>query len=387
MMNRPLALRAVGLLLVAATGLTLSAQTPRVLDYGPAPSVGMNQTALNEAVDLFRQAVARDEIRGAVLMVARRGTIVMHEAIGWRHVAYRLPMEKDTLFRLASNTKPVVASAILLLEQDGKLSVGDRVGAHLPPLDNYRWREVTIAHLLSHSSGVRIGPILLPFDGERDKREPPTLQAAVAKFGAFGPEFTPGTTYSYNNAGYNTLGAIIERASGMALEDFLRTRLYQPLGMTDTLNHEDETRLARMATVYSGRENEHGKIEWTQKFTPGDPPDYPVIRASGGMISTAMDYAKFLQMYLNGGEYRGVRFLTPASIAKATTAHIEAGKDGGYGFGWRISPDGACSHSGSDGTYAWVDPKRDLFGIVFTQSPEGKNPRQRFREIITEAAK
>ncbi len=387
MIKRSLALSAVGLLLFAATSLTLSAQTSRVLQPGPASSVGMNQTALDEAVVLFQQAVARDEIRGAVLMVARRGTIVMHEAIGWRHVAYRLPMEKDTLFRLASNTKPVVASAILLLEQDGKLSLSDRAGAHLPPLDNYRWREVTIAHLLSHASGLRIGPIFLPFDEDKDKDEPPTLQGAVAKFGAFGPEFTPGTTYSYNNAGYNTLGAIIERASGMTLEDFLRTRLYEPLGMTDTLNHEDETKLARMATVYSGRETEAGKIEWTQKFTPGDPPDYPVIRASGGMISTAMDYAKFLQMYLNGGEYRGVRFLTPASIAKATTSHIAAGKDGGYGFGWRISPDGTCSHSGSDGTFAWVDPKRELFGIVFTQSPGGKNPRQKFRELVTEAAR
>lgn len=375
------------LVLLAAGGLTVSAQAPRTLQPGPAASVGMDHQALNQAVDLFRQAVARDEIRGVVLMVARRGTIVMHEALGWRHVAYKLPMEKDTIFRMASNTKPVVATAALMLEQDGKLSVGDRVGVHLTALDTYRWREVTVGHLLSHASGLRIGPIFLPFDDEKDKREAPTLQNAVAKFGPIGPEFAPGTTYSYNNAGYNTVGAVIERVSGMALEDVLRTRIYEPLGMTDTLNHEDASKLARMATVYAGRKGEDGKIAWTQRFTPGDPPDFPVIRASGGMISTAMDYAKFLQMYLNGGTYGGARLLTAASIAKATTSHIDAGNDGGYGYGWMIGPDGSHAHSGSDGTYAWVDPKRELFGLVFTQSPGGINPRLKFREAVTGAVR
>jgi CubicO group peptidase (beta-lactamase class C family) len=373
--------------LLAAAGLILSAQAPRTLRYGTAASVSIDQTALDLAVKPFRDAVSRDEIRGVVLLVARRGTIVMHEALGWRHVAYKLPMEKDTLFRMASNTKPVIASAALILEQDGKLAVNDRVGVHLPALDNYRWREVTIGHLLSHASGLRIGPIFMPFDEEKGKGETVTLQGAVAKFASIGPEFAPGTTYSYNNAGFNTAGAVIERASGLALEDVLRTRIYEPLGMTDTLNHEDATKLARMATVYSGQRGEDGKVAWTQRFTPGDPPDFPVIRASGGMISTAMDYAKFLQMYLNGGEYGGVRILSPASIAKATTSHIGAGTDGGYGYGWVVAPDGSYSHTGSDGTYAWVDPKRELFGLVFTQSPGGPNPRLQFKEAVTAAVR
>ena len=375
------------LVLLAVVGLTVSAQAPRTLQYGTAASVGMDPQGLSRAVDLFRGAVARDEIRGVVLMVARRGTIVMHEALGWRHVAYKLPMEKDTLFRMASNTKPVVASAALILEQDGKLALTDRVGAHLSALDNYRWREVTIGHLLSHSSGLRIGPIFLPFDDETGKKETPTLQGAVGRFASLGPEFAPGTTYSYNNAGFNTAGAVIEHASGLALEDLLRTRLYEPLGMTDTLNHEDATKLARMATVYSGQRGEDGKVAWTQRFTPGDPPDFPVIRASGGMISTAMDYAKFLQMYLNGGEYGGARILTAASVAKATTSHIGAGTDGGYGYGWVVAPDGSYSHTGSDGTYAWVDPKRDLFGLVFTQSPGGPNPRVQFKDAVAAATR
>jgi len=377
----------LALLVAAAAGLTLSAQTPRLLEYGSASSVGIDQAALDKGVDLFRQAVERDELRGVVLMVARRGTIVLHEALGWRHVAYRLPMEKDTLFRMASNTKPVVATAVLILEQDGRLSVDDRAAKHLPSFDNYRSRDITIAHLLSHASGLRIGPIFFPFDLELEKRETPTLQGAVAKFGEVGPEFAPGTTYSYNNAGFNTLGAIIERASGLALEDFLRTRIYQPLGMSDTLNHEDPAKLARMATVYAGRKGDDGAVAWRQRFTPGDPPDFPVIRASGGVISTAMDYGMFLQMYLNGGEYKGARVLTPASIAKATTSHIKVNDEGGYGFGWMVSPDGVYAHSGSDGTYAWVDPSRELFGLVLTQSPGGVNPREAFRRMVADACR
>jgi len=377
----------LALLVAVSASLTLSAQKMRVLEYGPASSVGMDQAALDKGIDLFRQAVERDELRGTVLMVVRHGTIVLHEAIGWRHAAYQLPMEKDTLFRMASNTKPVVATAVLLLEQDGRLSVDDRAATHLPSFDTYRSRDITIAHLLSHSSGLRIGPIFFPFDEAKEKGEAPTLQGAVAKFGAEGPEFAPGTTYSYNNAGYNTLGAIIERASGLPLEKFLRTRIYKPLGMTDTLNHEDPAKLARMGTVYRGEKAENGAVAWTQRFTPGDPPDFPMVRASGGMISTAMDYAKFLQMYLNGGEYAGARILTAASIARATTAHVKTGDEGSYGFGWMISPDGVYAHSGSDGTYAWVDPSRGLFGVVFTQNPGGVNPREAFREIVAAACR
>ncbi len=377
----------LSLLVACAAGLTLSARTARLLEYGPAASVGMDQAALDKGVALFRQAVDRDELRGAVLMVVRHGTIVLHEALGWRHAAYRLPMEKDTLFRMASNTKPVVATAVLILEQDGRLSMDDRAATHLPSFDNYRSRDITIAHLLSHSSGLRIGPIFFPFDEEKAKSETPTLQDAVAKFGAVGPEFAPGTTYSYNNAGFNTLGAIVERASGLALEDFLQTRIYEPIGMADTLNHEDPAKLGRMATVYAGRKGDGGGVTWTQRFTPGDPPDFPVIRASGGMISTAMDYAAFLQMYLNGGEYDGARVLTPTSIAKATTSHIKVDDDGGYGFGWMVSSDGVYAHSGSDGTYAWVDPSRDLVGLVFTQSPGGVNPRAAFQRLVADACR
>ena len=260
------------------------AQHATTLAYGSAASVGMDAALLDQAMQLYRDAVERDELKGAVLMVARRGVIVLHEAVGWRHEAYQLPMERDTLFRMASNTKPVIGTAVLILQEEGRLALDDRAADHLESFDNDRSRDITIRQLLSHSSGLRVGPIFYPFEED----ETPTLIGAVAKFGAEGPAVEPGTSYSYNNAGYNTLGAIIEVASGMPLDDFLRTRIYEPLGMADTLNHEDETKLSRMATVYRGRRQDDGRVDFRQGFSPGDPPDFPVVRASGGMISTAI---------------------------------------------------------------------------------------------------
>ena len=298
----------------------------------------MDAGLLEEAVQLYRDAVARDELKGAVLMVARRGVIVMQEAVGWRHEAYQLPMEWDTIFRMASNTKPVVATAVLILQEEGKLSLDDTVATHLDSFDNFRARDITIQQLLTHASGFRIGPIFYPFDED----ETPTLLGAVARFGAEGPEVEPGSSYSYSNAGYNTLGAVIEVASGMPLEKFLRTRLYEPLGMVDTLNHEDETTLSRMATVYRGRRQEDGSVEFRQGFTPGDPPDFPMTRASGGMLSTADDYARFLQMYLNGGRYADAQIISEASVAAGTRGYIASGGTSFYGLGLRLAPDGAC---------------------------------------------
>ncbi len=357
------------------------AQQATTLSYGPAASVGMDAALLDQAVQLYRDAVERDELKGAVLMVARRGVIVLHEAVGWRHEAYRLPMEKDTLFRMASNTKPVIGAAVLILQEEGRLSLDAPAADHLRSFDNERSRDITIRQLLSHSSGLRIGPIFHPFeDGES-----PTLVGAVAKFGAEGPAVAPGVSYSYNNAGYNTVGAIIEVASGMPLEDLLRTRIYEPLGMTDTLNHEDGTKLSRMATVYRGRRQDDGRVEFRQGFTPGDPPDFPVVRASGGMISTAPDYARFLQMYLNGGRYADAQVLSEDSVAAATRGEIASGTNTTYGLGWQIAGGGAYSHAGSDGTMGWVDPSREVIGMVFTQSPGGIDPRRKFQDLVNRA--
>ena len=343
--------------------------------------VGMSSRLLDAGVELFRDAVSEGDIRGAVLLVARKGKAVVHQPVGWRDHEAGLPMERDTLFRAASNTKPVVATAVLMLAEEGKLSLDDEVRKHLASFDNPRAGSIRIRHLLSHTSGMRIPTIFL-----QPLLQPPSLRAEVDRFGAVGAEEPPETGFSYNNPGFNTLGALIEAVSGVPLDVFLRERIYRPLGMNDSYNHESAAPNGRMGKVYRHQEGEHWKPSWS----PGQPSEYPFVRASGGMITSVADYARFCQMFVYGGELDGVRLLRPESVAAATRP--QPGSDAGarpgmvgYGFGWFLYADGRYGHGGSDGTWASIDPARETIVLVFTQSPGGRIPREQFARVAAAA--
>ena len=216
----------------------------------------------------------------------------------------------------------------------------------------------------------------------------PNLVLEVNRFAEVGPAEAVGKTYRYNNPGYNTLGAIIEVVSGEPLEAFLTSRIYQPLAMVDSSNHPPADKLDRMAYVYARKEG-----QWTVRFKQETRMHTPFTRGSGGMVSTARDYARFCEMYLNQGQLQESQFLTAASVRQGTSPHTrsvytaEQAQNRGefYGFGWKVHPDGSFSHSGSEGTFAWVDPNLRIIGLVFTQSPGGDNPRNAFRQIVTDA--
>ncbi|MDE2679296.1 MAG: serine hydrolase [Gemmatimonadota bacterium] len=377
------------LLASQAASAPVCAQGTVVMRGTPA-EVGMSAGVLAGGVALYEEAVERGDLVGAVLLVAKDGKVVLHEAIGWRDKARGVPIEPNTLFRMASNTKPVVAAGVAMLVQDGRLAYNDLVREHMPEWDNYRAGFINIGHLLSHSSGLRIPTLFLrPYmEPSAEHPDAPTLQLEAARFGRVGAEVVPGTSYSYNNPGYNTLGALVEIASGMPMDEYLDAELYTPLGMDDSYHHEvDEKmdgKLDRMSVVYYQRD---GEGDWTAGWTPGDPPQVPFVRASGGMISTAGDYVIFCQMFLNGGEYAGRRYLSEQTVSLMTTPKIRTnpGSDGPpsyYGYGWSVSEEGVYSHGGSDGTNAFVDPNQDLIVLVFTQTPGGRNPVRRFREIV-----
>ncbi len=357
-----------------------------VVRAGLPQEVAMSSEQLDEAWQLFEEAVQRDELRGAVVLVARRGTIVLHRAVGWRNREESLPMERETLFKMASNTKPVVATAIMQLAEQGKLALDDEVRKYVPAWDNQRSRHIKIRHLLNHTSGLRIPGIFLKPLIPRSDDNPagPSLRAEVERFGQIGAEEEPGTTYSYNNPGFNTLGHLVEVTSKMPLAEYLRKQIYVPLGMSDSWNYEAHAPQQRMARVYRRRED-----AWEIAWSPGDGPDWPFVRASGGMISSAKDYAIFCQMYLNGGTYAGRRILSRASVADATANHTRSiqsqQQDRFYGLGWSVDADGAFGHGGSDGTHAWVDPHRQLIVLTFTQSPGGEIPREAFRQKVVAA--
>ncbi|MBI1358567.1 MAG: serine hydrolase [Acidobacteria bacterium] len=345
--------------LLGAAGLTAGG-----LPRANPEDVGLSAAALQAAVSVYQEAVERDEHRGAVILVARRGKVVLHEAVGWRDEARKEPMRKDALFKMASNTKPTIATAILMLAEEDKLELNGLVRQHIPAFDNYRSGWIQIRHLLSHTSGFRIEPIfLLPMAPGT------TLLKEVAKFGEIGAEEIPGTTYSYSNPGFNTLGALVEKASGMPLDQFLAQRLYAPLGMSDSLNHESKADRSRMSVVW--KKDDHGG--WVPAWKPDDEPDYPIVRASGGMISTAEDYVRFFQMWLNGGILDGKRLLKEESVKAAWTPapNTATGPEDArreYGYGFAHYPDGGWGHSGSDGTFGVAYPEDELIVLLFGQT-------------------
>ncbi|MGE0553724.1 MAG: serine hydrolase domain-containing protein [Gemmatimonadales bacterium] len=379
----------LGLALFGLTGV--GAAQEHTLTVGKPADVGMSAGILAGGVARYQEAVDAGDLVGVVLLVAKDGKVVLHEALGWRDKARGIAMEKSTMFRMASNTKPVVATAIGILADRKQLAYDDLVRASIPRFDNYRAGFIQIHHLLTHTSGFRIGTLFLPAEQGAPENAVRTLQSEVARFGPVGAAVLPGTSFSYSNPGFNTLGALIEIKSGKPLEVFLRDEIYQPLGMVDSYHMETadklDGKLGRMSVVYYQKKDG----EWVPGWTPGDPPQVPFVRASGGMISTAWDYAIFLQTFLNGGSYGGRRILERKTVERMTsplTRHDLGERVAGYteghayGYGWSVAPDGVYSHSGSDGTMAWVDPARNLFGLVFTQTPRGRNPTAEFQALV-----
>ena len=359
-------------------------RTEHALRHGKAADVGIDRERLDHAVQLIEHAVSSDELRGAVLLVARHGQVVLHQAIGVRDLDGKIPMEKDSLFKMASNTKALTASGILLLMQNGKLELDDAVAKHLASFDNDKSREITIRQLLTHTSGWRIKPLFLSplLKPDQIGSGASRLVREVDRFGEIGSEVKPGTSYSYSNAGYNTLAGIIESKTG-SYENFLKTHIYDPLGMTDCCNHESKADRSRMSTVF--KRNDEG--QWQARWTPEQDADFPFPRGSGGMVSTAWDYAVFCQMLLNGGTWNGKRILDAEVVQMATNPqgkHIGAAKN--YGLGWVVSESGGeFSHTGSEGTWVWVNPQLDLIGMLLTQTKALSPPRKKFRDLVNAA--
>ncbi len=348
------------------------------LKYGTAKEAGMDEHVLEAGVDMLKKAVVKDEVRSAVILIAKDGIIVKHEALGWKDKEAKIPLKKDAMFRMASNTKPLVSAAISILQDEGKLNYDDYVKDHLKSFDNSKSGSIKIHHLLSHTSGLRIRPIFYQPLIQKSVEHPdaPNLRLEVDRFGETGPAVEVGTSYKYSNAGYNTLGAIIETISGLTLDEYLKQKIYIPLGMKDSYHLETAEalgdKLNRMSKVYYKRNG-----QWIVGWKPGQEPKYPFVRASGGMISTAYDYAIFCQMLLNGGIYNGKQILKQESIQKMAYPHsksvytTEEAEELSmfYGYGLNVRKDGVFGHTGSDGTAAMIDPKNKLIVILFTQSP------------------
>ena len=385
--------------LILATAVTLAeprslvGQEPErfpVLKRGLPEDVGVSEAILSAGLELFTKAVENDEIKGAVVLVARRGKIIAHEAFGFADAENGRPMEIGTLFRMASNTKPLIGVATMQLVEEERLGVRDLVHRTIPSFDNHRTGGVRVEHMLCHTSGFRIGGVFFqPLLGKSENRPgAPSLQTEVDRFARYGIEEDPGRTYHYCNVGYNTLGAMIEIKAKMPLGRYFKEKIYRPLYMNESSNHEDVADRERMGKVYRKREG-----KWRIHWAPDRPAPYPFVRGSGGLISTAHDYARFCQMFLNGGGYGKNRILKAKSVQEIMAPHTRSiytareisRRPSFYGYGWHVDKKGVCAHSGADGTYAWIDPKQEVIGLVLTQSRGGKNPRRQFQRVVDAA--
>lgn len=348
----------------------------------------LDPAILNLAVEDIQGWVDEGTIVGAVLYVFHREELLLADAFGYSDRERRIPMKRDHIFRMRSMTKPLIGTSVLMLMEEGELSLKDPIARYIPAFDNPEKREITIVQLLSHTSGLT-GSIYTNAEGTTFT----SLREAVDHVGREGPvSFSPGTAYHYSDPGSSTLGALVEEVSGMPSEDFIQDRILDPLGMKDSfcnLVPQDDPRRSRIGATYQG---EPGQL---QKYWDNTQPQkVPFFRASGGLYSTAEDYARFITATARGGIHNGVRLLSPATVEMALvdhTSHLydpgEEEQERSYGLHWFIYNSvsaAAFGHGGSDGTIAWSDAERDLIGLYLTQS-RGTTTRQDLVARITGA--
>jgi CubicO group peptidase (beta-lactamase class C family) len=347
---------------------------------GAGPPASESPT-IPPVVDQMQRFIDAKEIAGSATLVASRDTILHLDAAGLADVESGRPMATDTIFWIASMTKPITATAVMMLQDEGKVSVDDAVEKHLPEFGGLKLPDgapatLTIRHLLTHTSGLA--------EITRDQALAATTLAEVTRLYAAQPvRFEPGTEWAYCQSGINTAARIVEVASGMPFEQFLDRRLFGPLGMKDTTFYLTEEQAERLATSY--RRSEDGQLESaTISLLHGKGPTsrdrFPA--ANGGLFSTAQDYARFCQMILGGGEYGGQRFLSLDAIGQMTALQTGALQTGftpgnGWGLGWCVvrqpqevtavlSP-GSFGHGGAYGTQAWIDPQKERIYILMVQ--------------------
>src|SRR6267378_3267240 len=379
-------------------------------------------------IDRFmQQYVDSGQITGAVGLVLRNGKVVYRHAVGWSDLESRRPMTEGALFRIASQTKAITTAVILSLLEEGKLSLWDPVSRYIPAFANTTvmtrsdtgraikpaGRPITISQLLTHTSGISYGTDSLvaalyaakglgPSAGwgwyTADKDEP--ICTTIERLGTLPFVAQPGERWVY---GYNTdiLGCVAERASGMPLDELVRTRITGPLKMRDTYFFVPPAAAGRLATVYASDSTDHAQRAPAGPRGQGNYVEGPRRSFAGGagLVSTAADYARFLEMLRNGGELGGVRILAPHTVDLMTHNQIGMLFDStgarGFGFGFQTTERYGASGMASVGTFSWggaygsgysVDPVEHLV-IVFmiNQLPNRTDIGGKFPTLVYQA--
>jgi CubicO group peptidase (beta-lactamase class C family) len=410
---------------VGSIAQTKSLKKSPLFTAGEASAVGMSEERLERIETMLQNAVTSREIPGAVALIARNGKIVFHKSFGMADNASNKKMTNDVIFRIASQSKAITATAIMMLWEEGKFRLDDPISNYIPEfetaniLDTFNEadssftvkpadKKITIRHLLTHTSGLGYGVI----DGDDRIRKiyakagvtdlyttkNITIEESIKKLAKLPLHHHPGEKFTYSE-GLDVLGYFIEIISEMPFDEFLRKRIFDPLGMNDTWFYLPSDKSDRLVSV-----QQPGKDSWEKFPVTFYDPDYPIKGAKrffsggAGLSSTAKDYAVFLQMYLNQGEYNGVRILSRTTVRSIMGNQIgdlwgNGPKFYGLAFGVLSQKGQDQGGEGSTGTFDWggyfntqyfADPVEGVVGILLkqTQGPVKDTTSWKFRQMV-----
>lgn len=396
--------RAFSFLLLCLTAQALCAQSVKNFSETSRPEeAGFSQTRLNNIDKLLEENVKNQNIPGAVALIIRNGKIVYFKSFGYSDVEKKSALKKDDIFRIASQSKAITSLAVMMLWEEGKFLLDDPVSRYIPEFRNPRVlksfnkddssftaepaaREITIRQLLTHSSGIDYAVIgSAEFKAIYAKAGVPSgigndgdvLADKMKLLGSLPLKHQPGEKFTY---GLNTdlLGYLVEIWSGQSFNEFLKTRIFDPLGMKDTYFYLPKNKQNRLVALHGNKDGKVFKMK-SGAYDALDP-DYPKLQGTyysggAGLSSTAEDYAKFLQLFLNKGEFNGIRLLGRKTIELMLTDQLpELDSEFGLGFGLETDKNdyrspaskGSFSWGGAFSTQYWADPKENLIGVIYT---------------------
>ncbi|MFO0880382.1 MAG: serine hydrolase domain-containing protein [Gemmataceae bacterium] len=349
-------------------------------------ALGLDSTRLDRAFALVKHWCDEDRIPGAGLVVGRRGRMIAPRFFGRSRIEDRdSPLKDDALFLVASITKPVTVTAVMMLVERGLLTLEDRVSQHVPAFAARGKADIQVRHLMTHTSGL---PDMLP-DNEKLRRAHKPLAAFVEGTCQVELLFPPGTRVSYQSMGTLMLAEIVHQITGTTLRAFTRKEIFDPLGMPDTWLGWQGPGRERIAQVRQEAAQLRQDWTWNSPYWLG------LGAPWGGMITSPADFTRFCQMMLNEGELDGVRILSPATVRAMTSNQLtclpgiaeEERRCRPWGLGWRLNWPGHSAnfgnllgprtygHWGATGTVCWIDPDAEAFCVLFTtqpQEPEGR---------------
>ena len=393
--------------------LTMGLVHAQSLPTARPEQVGLSSERLGQLTAILKADVKKGVIPGAIILVARHGKVAWFETVGVRDPATRAPMSRDAIFRIYSMTKPITSIAAMMLLEEGKIALGDPVSKYIPQLRGLMVgvekpdgagqptlelqparREMTVQDLLRHTSGLTygfFGPGLVKkmyVDG-KVWNDYPSNAEFVERLAKLPLLYQPGTTWDYSHS-TDVLGRLIEVVSAQTLSQFLKARIFDPLVMRDTAFYvTDKSKHERIVEPFPndrsiGIDADFNDPRVVQQWESG----------GGGLVSTTMDYARFLQMLLNGGSLGAKRLVSPKTVAYMTADHLGSvvtpgplylpGPGFGFGLGFAVRKEagvsplpgsvGEYNWGGAGGTFFWVDPKEDLFVLYMMQSPKQRLP-------------